>query len=936
MNIGPAISSGNTLRQMLQNCDRNLNVAHVNCQSISPALRSVKLDELKCILRDSGIHVMGLSETWLKPYVLDKSVSVPGYSICRNDRPSGRGGGVGLLIANGIKYKKVFSSDNYGICESLFVEIFCESGTILVGVTYLPHGDIDVIENVLGDLFMQYNNIVLMGDFNNNLFDHTKAHNIRSICSRLGLAPLHNSIPTHWDLPHNSTSLIDFFLLSDMSKVRRKGQFSVPSLSHHALHYVSMSFDLNIKKHVIEYRAYDRTDHSAIKSYVDDFDFSAFYLSNCVNYKLTFLNGLLTNLFQFVPLVRFTTKCSKDPWMCRREVVLARNLRDRAYSALKNNPTEVNRRNFCRLRNKLKSTIRKFRRRHQLRIFDTMEHSKVWRYLGNCGLVESENNVLIDINLNDLNESFVFDNRDSSLDTFDSEGFGFDGFSFNCVDIADLCSALSKVSSNAIGTDGFPVKFIKIIFPYVLEPFLHLVNMIITTSVYPSDWKLARVVPIPKGGSSHEFRPISILPCLSKIVEHLLKMQMLEHISVNNMVRDFQCAYRNGYNASSMLMGITDNIRENLNNNGNCILVSLDMSKAFDRLDHSILITKLRDNFGFSVMACKLIYSYLRGRMQFVNVGGMNSDISSNSSGVPQGSVLGPLLFLMYVDDCVNSLDLQTVKPFLFADDIQLLFNHSYDFLDVLEENVNFNIDNLLCWMVNNGLLINASKTKAIMFRNSSREVVYPTIKVGDEDIRFVDSFKCLGVILDDRLNFGRHMDVLSTRVTFGLRRLYNNGVHLPTRIKYMVAHALLMSHVNYCLEVTSGTLAYNLRKLELVVNRIVKFVFGLRKYDHTSCAVRNFLSMPFSLYIRLRNLIFFYKIIKLGLPNFLFEKFSFSRSKRNPQIIFPLITNSLYERSFVTRIARIWNTLPIELRSFNFSVYAFRRKLILHLQSLE
>lgn len=382
-----------------------------------------------------------------------------------------------------------------------------------------------------------------------------------------------------------------------------------------------------------------------------------------------------------------------------------------------------------------------------------------------------------------------------------------------------------------------------------------------------------------------------------------------------------------------MLLGITETAREHLNGNRNCILVSLDLAKAFDRLNHNILIRKLKQDFGFSIMACRLIYSYLRERSQFVSVRGINSSISSVSSGVPQGSVIGPILFLLYLNDCVNCLDLNLVKPFIFADDIQLLFGNSRDFPAVLETVVNFTLDRLYDWMVENDLSLNATKTRAVMFRGGCRRIVYPRIRVCGTDIEFVDSLKCLGVVIDQYLNFSEQIDVVSSRVTLGLRRLYNCGLYLPIRVKYTLAHTLLMSHINYCLEVDSGTFGYNVDKLEQIVKRIVRFVYGIAYRDHVSSAISNFLGCSLEKYIEFRNLLFFYKVIRSGVPNYLRSKFDFFRSERNPQIIVPLINYTIFERSFLIRTARSWNCLPLELRTFTLSCGVFRNKLLSHLQ---
>lgn len=938
MNLGPTISDSSVIRSVLSGSENCLNVAHANCQSINPSTMSVKLDELRNILIDSHLHILGVSETWLKPEVTDRLAQIPGFTICRNDRPSGHAGGVCLYISNGLKFKKVYHTETYGSCEALFVEVFCQSSVILVGVVYnLPNSGLNPLETSLGDLFMKYENLVIMGDFNWNLFDPVKAASLRSLCNSLSLNYLHNSLPTYWDSGRGSTSLIDYFIISDLSKVRISNQVIVPALSHHALIYVSLSFTVECETKFIEYKDYNSVDHDLLGSYVDQFDFSTFYGNNCVNLKLNILNSLISDMHQFVPIVKFQSKPRVDPWMNKREVSVARKLRDSAYRSYIDNRSEENRRKFCKCRNKLKSTIRKFRRQHHMNIFNGTDNRKMWRLLNNSCLGRSSNCVS-EVNVDEINNYFALYGAGVNSNTTTVSDFfvGLDGFSFDCINVDDLCIALTKVRSNAIGTDCFPIKFIKLIFPYISTHILHLFNMIITTSTFPDSWKFARVVPIPKKGNSYDnenLRPISILPSLSKVLEHVIKHQITQYILRHKLIRDFQYAFRDKFSTSAMLLGITESVRESLNDNKDAVLVSLDLSKAFDRLNHVVLIKKLKRNYGFSGMACKLIYSYLRERSQFVSLCGSNSSVVFLSSGVPQGSVIGPLLFLMYLEDCVECLDLHLVQPFLFADDIQLLFSSRREFPDVLEAVINFNLANLSNWMVSNDFVLNSDKTKAIMFRSIFRSVTYPNIRLGNQDVMFHSRLKCLGFVIDEYLNFGPQVDAVSAKVTLGLRTLYHCGLHLPLRVKRTIAHSLLMSHINYCFEVVVGTLSYNIDRLKRVLNRIVRFVFDLRHddYDRLPSCVIMFLGCSFGQYIELRNMLFLYKTIKYGVPSYLASKFVFFKSSRITQIVYPRISNSLYERSFVVRTARIWNALPERLHNFTVSTDTFKNRLLIN-----
>lgn len=165
---------------------------------------------------------------------------IPGFHCCRNDRPNSRGGGVALFVSNNINYNVVYRGQNYGSVECLFIELLSGGEKMIVGVVYLPHGDFSAFEHEISHLLARYSSILIMGDFNNNLFDISKANNVRRACNRMNIAVRHNIRPTHFDPAHHSTSLLDFFLLSNTMGVNLSDQFFCPNISRHAFIFASL------------------------------------------------------------------------------------------------------------------------------------------------------------------------------------------------------------------------------------------------------------------------------------------------------------------------------------------------------------------------------------------------------------------------------------------------------------------------------------------------------------------------------------------------------------------------------------------------------------------------------------------------------------------------------------------------------------------------
>lgn len=235
INLGPIIGDY-SLRQVFVNDYSNLTVAHFNAQSLCPSNRAYKLDELVAVFRNASLDIICVTETWLDSTISDQAVKIPGYTICRSDRPYGsRGGGIAMFVAEGIKYKCIYRCEEYFACEGLFLEVGCGANCFAIGTVYLPRGNLHLFEESFSDLFVRYKNIIVVGDFNMDLFKPYKSLEVRLLCNRFGLTCWHNSLPTHYDSYHQSVSLIDFFLISNNMKVNTSAQFQIPFVSNHSL-----------------------------------------------------------------------------------------------------------------------------------------------------------------------------------------------------------------------------------------------------------------------------------------------------------------------------------------------------------------------------------------------------------------------------------------------------------------------------------------------------------------------------------------------------------------------------------------------------------------------------------------------------------------------------------------------------------------------------
>ncbi|XP_075163384.1 uncharacterized protein LOC142236018 [Haematobia irritans] len=501
-NLGPIASDNSVLKNFSSSFSGNLNIGHVNAQSLSPSNSNAKIEEFKNTFFDSGLDIIGISETWFKPDIFSSSLNMQNYNLVRNDRPDNisgnlhprRGGGVCLYVSKKLRYRIVYRGKQFGSCESLFIEVFGNNASVIVGIVYLPTGRIDIFEDMHNCLFDRFTNTIVMGDFNVNLFDPTKSSNFRAMTSRYGLECVHNSLPTHLHIHNNSTSLLDLFLVSQPSLIAHKAQLQFPFFcSYHSFIYCSFKFSPTSHETYIEYKDYNRIHFDVLLNYFNQLQISSIFNTNDVDLQLSVLNCVIDDLHSLIPLSRKKANTDDCGWINDRSIKIARRERDVAYGEYLRDRSEGNWKIYCRLRNRAKATIRKARSRHGRAIFGGTDNSLIWKRARELGFVGRD---IPDMNADEI-ESIATTFLDNLVPSNDSSNIDFDefvenieSFSFRSVSIDELVSAVDAIKSNALGHDAIPISFIKKIFPLISPMLLHIINTIFTVSEFPSKWKI--------------------------------------------------------------------------------------------------------------------------------------------------------------------------------------------------------------------------------------------------------------------------------------------------------------------------------------------------------------------------------------------------------------------------------------------------------------
>lgn len=545
-----------------------------------------------------------------------------------------------------------------------------------------------------------------------------------------------------------------------------------------------------------------------------------------------------------------------------------------------------------------------------------------------------------DIDINVLNQSFV--PSSNSINTFtpltlssvnDSDSIVESSFRFSTISAEDVVEGILSIKSKAIGLDEMHPSFLKLLLPVLLPYIIHIFNSIIVTNEFPTQWKMAKIIPVPKTSWEDDFRPISILPFLSKVFEKIIQKQISTFLERENILTSKQSGFRKKNSCITALISVSEDIRKSIDNDDVTFLILLDFSKAFDMVNHSILCEKLSGFYNFSSDAVKLIFSYLTKRTQAVEYKGVLSNFVLNKSGVPQGSILGPLFFSLYINELPKIIKYCSIR--LYADDAQLYLSCPLGLIEHFVTCINEDLENILRWSHQNSLMLNPKKSKCLLISKSKIDVSYfPFILLNGAPIEYVESAKNLGVIFNRSLTWKNHVAYIVGKTYGVLRTLWSTQYYTPLNIRTLLVKTLILPLITYGSEIFCSLDHESKRKLTVAFNSAIRYVHGLRRFDSISQHVSHFLGMSFENLLKFRSLVLFSDILLTHQPIDLYNEISFLNSSRSGHLLIPRFSCMTSERQFFVNSTRLWNLLPHQLRSIN-SMILLKKELKLHFKNI-
>lgn len=815
-----------------------------------------KLDQLKLFLFKHKVDIMLINESKL---IKTDGLRIKNYSILRSDRNSNdnvRGGGVLILIKNNVPYKKINSPKTD--IENTILKL--ENGILLIAAYNRPSNIMST--NDLDKLFAINNKTLIIGDLNachtlwNNNRNNTNGNTINNYANNNNINIHFTDNPTHYPNNNSTPSTIDIVLNKNVNNVSKP--ISLPELnSDH--NPVALTINGKRENHTKTIRSYKNTNWAKFRSDLNN----VITINNKID-STTIIEKEVETLTQNIMLTinRHSTKKTIDPHKEYIPEVICNLIKEKnktrkryqtsADPALKTILTQLN----VDIKNAIK-THRNTNWSEKLKNLSPSDNSlwKTVKYFKKplVGIPEIHHNNITAVTdnkkANALGEMFASINK---LDLSNSTAkqleitetinkFIQETFTIKKRDAAKLITSPEEIiaiikkmpASKAPGADKLENKIIKNLPRKAIIQLTYIINGILMLQYWPNNWKNSIVIPIIKPNKNPtqttSYRPISLLPGLSKIAEKVILKRLNLIDEKIKFTPDEQFGFRSKHSTVQQVLRITDNIITQFNHKKDTVMILLDIEKAFDRVWIDGVIFKLM-KLNFPNHIIKLLHSYLTGRNFNVKINNSLSDNYSTHAGVPQGTVLGPKIFTMYMHDLPK---FQKTNMAIYADDTAI-YSHSFS-AEVAARQLQIHLKILENYYDLWRIKINPQKTELITFtRKYTNNTIYSPIKINDQLIQQKKCVKYLGVQLDSRLNFNSHIKLTTQRAYGALKTMYpllknNNGV--TARNKKLIYTGLIRPILTYAAPIWGGASQRSLKCLEVFQNKCLRLITHSDRY---------------------------------------------------------------------------------------------------------
>ena len=930
-------------------------IGHQNCRSCRN-----KVSEIRDLIYEQNIDLMFLTETWLKKDddKLMEPIKPPGYYFRSFPRIDRGGGGIALLMKTAyLPQVESVNELSFASFQAISIILKLANRKVSLACVYKPpkskkytFTDSEFLvdfKNFINGLYMSTADCIILGDFNIHYDNQTN-----TLTKKVNKVFREHDLKQYVNGPTQTFGhTIDWVIAPESNSFIQSVHATDKMLSDHHLITCETVFE---KQKSLKTTVTSR-DLKSIDLFAFQTDLKNMF-SNVVDDCLKFNDACRQVIDLHAPVkTRTVTERIPSPWFSLEQKEVKQERR-RAERKWRDTGLYIHKTIFMYFKNKVttlcdKAKVLFFNNKFKC-VKNCKELYQTTKSLFNENSMPTFPTAFPMCDLPDLFSDF-FNNKVSDIRkklnqtsppnendrVFTGIPFSF----FRQVSEDEVKDLILKSPSKSCGLDAIPTQLLKNSLSDLLPSITKIINVSLSSGIVPPSFKDAIVNPLLKklGLDQNQFnnyRPVSNLPFLSKILEKVVLKQLMEHIIKNKLRQKFQSAYRMFHSTETALLRVFNDLINALDDGNVCVLTLLDLSAAFDTIDHDILLSRLETSFGISGSVHDWFKSYLTGRTNRVKVGDNFSKKTVLDFGVPQGSVLGPILFTLYTEPLADIIKLFEIIYHFYADDSQLY--KSVPIKELLNEVRRFEecIKNVQIWMNNNMLMLNGPKTEyMILGKPSSLKKINENVNMilNGSTIIPTEKVKNLGVMFDHELDMNAQVNSLCKTMFFSIRKIGMYRKYMTQDVAEKLVVSLVLSRMDYCNCLLVGLPDYVLQQLQYVQNCAARMIFRKRKNDHVTCLLRSLHWLPVKYRIIYKTAMLVFKILKNKEPAYLKELLNkppnvrINRSASDDTLLLVPRTKlvSYGDRSFAYFGPFTWNNLPLSLRNIE-CTSTFKREL--------
>ena len=890
---------------------------------------------------EKRLDFMCLTETWHKPadyYVLNEACP-PGYNYMEKARSSGRGGGLAIIHRAELKLSPLQMPDLSSMeCLAFKCKHPYPMTVLLIYRPPKPNSSfIPEISDLLTSLCSISTNIVIVGDLNIHVDNPSClfAADFLNVLECLGLQQ-HVEVPTHTkghtlDLVITDTALINNIQVYDLG------------VSDHKV--VSMAFTFMLPtttlRRQMSFRNWKKIDAATMSM---DLQLITCPASASADELVEIYNTSLSSVFDLHAPVksRIVNFSRSAPWFthelrkmktagrvlerrCRHSGLTVHKLAFREHQKAYSNSLKDARSQFY-------SSLINENPGNSKQLFSTIKHLLKPQPSSSTEATEEQCNSFIDFFRSKVDS--IRSEMSSSPSLLPSDANTLSASVLSPLHLTEVQEShveeiIRKMKPCTCTLDPIPTALLKLHIPTLSPLITKIVNLSLQSGCVSPALKVAVIRPLLKKPTLDpevlaNYRPISNLAFLSKVLEKVVASQLQDHLKHNNLFEKFQSGFRLAHSTETALLRVTNDLLMTADAGSPSLLILLDLTAAFDTVDHTILLERLHTTIGLSGSALKWFQSYLSGRTEYVSLGRCNSRQLPVSCGVPQGSVLGPILFIIYMLPLGCVVSRHGMSFHCYADDTQLYIKTAPN-PSAAMSCLTACLGEIKAWMRNNFLQLNSSKTEALLVGTphqvQSSSITHLTFD--SQVIPLSTTVTNLGVRFDPHLTFNDHIKHLCKISFYHLKNIAKLRPTLTLPDAEKLVHAFISSRLDYCNSLFTGITGRNIQKLQYIQNSAARILMRVRKYNHITPILHSLHWLPVSSRVNYKVLLLTYQCINGHAPPYLQELITpqtSTRPLRSNNSLSLQIPNTrlrtMGDRAFAAAAPRLWNSLPDHLRA--------------------